>query len=110
MIEKRKPLGRGLSALLPGSSSAPTARREFVVCGIEEVHPSGQNPRRSFDDAELAELVDSVRQHGVLQPLLVRTRPAIEGGGFTLIAGERRLRAAQRAGLKEVPVVIREAS
>ena len=107
--DKRKALGRGLSALLPGSP-AMASKREYFVAAIEEVHPSGQNPRRSFDEAGMQELVDSLREHGLLQPLVVRSRPELEGGGFTLIAGERRWRAAQKAGLKEVPVVVKEAS
>ena len=107
-VDKRKALGRGLSALLPGSPAPSSQKREYFVAAIEEVHPSGDNPRRVFDEAGMQELVDSVREHGLLQPLVVRTR---EGGdGFTLIAGERRWKAAQKAGLKEVPVVVKEAS
>jgi len=108
---KRKALGRGLDALLPTRSeaSAPpaAARREYFVCAIEDVHPSANNPRRSFDEPALVELTESIREHGLLQPLVVRTR---EGGGFTLVAGERRWRAAQRAGLKDVAVVVKEAT
>jgi ParB family chromosome partitioning protein len=123
--DKRKALGRGLSALLPGAPSAasapaggaaapvaqpaasPPARREYFICAIEDVHPSGANPRKDFDEEALSELADSLREHGLLQPLLVRQR---DGGGFTLIAGERRWKAAQRAGLKDVPVVVKEAA
>lgn len=111
--DKRKALGRGLDALLPGKIPPPTttaARRDYFVCAIEEVFPSGANPRKQFDEAALGELAESIREHGVLQPLVVRVRDVAEGGGFTLIAGERRWRAAQRAGLKDVPVVVKEAS
>lgn len=110
--DKRKALGRGLGALIPGAASmpAPTARRDYFVCAIEEVHPSRENPRHGFDEPSLAELAESIRAQGLIQPLVVRARPASEGGGFTLIAGERRWRAAQRAGLKDVPVVVKEAS
>jgi ParB family chromosome partitioning protein len=80
------------------------------VCAIEEVHPSRDNPRQVFEEAALGELVESIRAQGLIQPLVVRSRSAAEGGGFTLIAGERRWRAAQRAGLKDVPVVVKEAS
>jgi ParB family chromosome partitioning protein len=73
---------------------------------IEEVHPSPTQPRKTFDDARLAELAESIRAQGIIQPLVVRAREA--GGGYELVAGERRWRAAQRAGLHEVPVVIRE--
>jgi ParB family chromosome partitioning protein len=73
--------------------------------GIEEVHPAPDQPRKTFDDARLEELAASIRAQGVIQPLVVRLR---SGGGYQLIAGERRWRAAQRAGLHEVPVVVRD--
>lgn len=108
--EKRKALGRGLGALIPPVGTTPGIKRDYFVVGIEEVHPSGQNPRRTFNEKALSELADSIRQQGLLQPIVVRVRAAEEGGGFTLIAGERRWLAAQRAGIKEVPVVVKEAS
>jgi len=118
-VEKRKALGRGLSALIPsapvaGAATAPATdaaaslRREYFVAPIEDVHPSGNNPRRAFDDAGLAELVASIREHGIIEPLVVRARAESEGGGFLLIAGERRWRAAQKAGKKDVPVVVKD--
>jgi ParB family chromosome partitioning protein len=112
--EKRKALGRGLAALLPGAAPpapAPETRAParpgdgLRTVAIEEVHPSPSQPRKSFDDARLGELAESIRAQGIIQPLVVRARDA---GGYELIAGERRWRAAQRAGLHEVPVVIRE--
>jgi ParB family chromosome partitioning protein len=114
--EKRKALGRGLAALLPGapvpSSGAPPPipqdarpREGLRNVAIEEVHPSASQPRKSFDDTRLGELADSIRTQGIIQPLVVRLRA---GGGYELVAGERRWRAAQRAGLHEVPVVVRE--
>jgi ParB family chromosome partitioning protein len=115
--EKRKALGRGLAALLPGaaapSSPMPVAAAVALArsndglrtVAIEEVHPSPTQPRKSFDDARLGELAESIRAQGIIQPLVVRHRA---GGGYDLIAGERRWRAAQRAGLHEVPVVVRE--
>jgi len=108
--DKRKALGRGLGALLPTPPPPPppTVKRDYFVCGVEEIHPSLANPRQTFDEGPLAELVESIRAQGMIQPLVVRSRPPSEGGGFTLIAGERRWRAAQRAGLKEVPVVVKE--
>ncbi len=110
-MDKRKALGRGLSALIPGASNRDSGpipiRREFFECAIEDVYPSEENPRQSFDAERLRELSDSIRAQGVAQPLLVRTR---QGGGFTLIAGERRWRAAQLAGLRSVPVVVKEVS
>lgn len=111
--DKRKALGRGLGALLPGATPPPAAgsvKRDYFVVGIEEVHPSRANPRQSFDEVAIEELAESIRAQGIIQPLIVRTRPAADGGGFTLIAGERRWRAAQKAGIKDVPVVVKEAT
>ncbi len=114
--DKRKALGRGLAALIPGAGAAPgnaaqaVLRREFFECAIEEIYPSDDNPRQIFDDAKLTELADSIRSQGIVQPLVVRQRPQAQGGGYWLIAGERRWRAAQRAGLRAVPVVVKDTS
>lgn len=108
---KKRALGRGLGALIPGAgtpSPVTPIRRDFFECAIEDVHPSADNPRQRFDEQKLNELAESIRNQGVVQPLVVRQRAAQEGGGFWLIAGERRWRAAQRAGLKSVPVVVKE--
>jgi ParB family chromosome partitioning protein len=109
---KKRGLGRGLGALLPTAPPpAPTVplraekQRNFFTAGIEEIYPSPEQPRRRFDDAKLAELADSIKVHGIITPLVVRPR---EGGGYFLIAGERRWRAAQKAGLHELPVVLQE--
>jgi ParB family chromosome partitioning protein len=106
---KRRALGRGLDSLLPGSGPAvqPAAPRETTAARIEELHPTVGQPRHIFDDQKLEELAQSIRELGVLEPILVRKR---KEGGFHIIAGERRWRAAQRAGLLEVPVVVRELS
>jgi ParB family transcriptional regulator, chromosome partitioning protein len=112
--EKRKALGRGLSALLPGAPAPHQSGTAAATRGsgeglrtvpIEEVHPSASQPRKSFDDDRLGELAESIRVQGIIQPLVVRERG---DGGYELVAGERRWRAAQRAGLHEVPVVVRE--
>ncbi|MDB4982629.1 MAG: ParB family protein [Myxococcales bacterium] len=115
--QKRNALGRGLAALIPGASAptaapAPAAATPARSTGdglrtlsIEDVHPAPGQPRKSFDDARLDELAASIRTQGIIQPLVVRIR---EGGGYELIAGERRWRAAQRAGLHEVPAVVRD--
>jgi ParB family transcriptional regulator, chromosome partitioning protein len=79
--------------------------RTYFQAGIEELYPSPEQPRRRFDEQKLGELADSIRVHGVIVPLVVRPR---EHGGYFLIAGERRWRAAQRAGLHEVPVVVQD--
>jgi ParB family chromosome partitioning protein len=113
MSGKRRALGRGIAALIPtapASAAAPptaTPGRDggLRVVPIEEVHPARHQPRKAFDDERLHELAESIRVQGIIQPLVVRGR---EGGGYELIAGERRWRAAQRAGLHEVPVVVRE--
>jgi ParB family chromosome partitioning protein len=102
----RKALGRGLEALLPGGPGAepgPAPTRDRVATA--EIRPNPHQPRRHFDDDALETLAASIRQRGLLQPLVVRRIPE----GYELIAGERRLRAAQRAGLESVPVVVREA-
>ena len=99
---KRAALGRGLGALLPGASAAE--RRGIVMLGIEENEPDRGQPRRYFDEPHILELAESIRVKGVLQPLLVRR----QGDGYAIVAGERRWRAAQRAGLHEIPCIVRE--
>jgi ParB family chromosome partitioning protein len=108
---KRQALGRGLAALIPGAKppealAAPGTRGDGLrTVAIEDLYPSPGQPRKHFDDARLDELAASIKAQGIIQPLVVRLR---EGGGYELIAGERRWRAAQRAGLHEVPVVVRD--
>lgn len=86
-----------------------SANREGLrIVGIEEVHPSPSQPRKAFDDGKLDELATSIRNQGLIQPLVVRQRELELGGGYEIIAGERRWRAAQRAGLHTMPVVVRE--
>jgi ParB family chromosome partitioning protein len=100
-LEKRG-LGKGLGALIPGadtSNSQPVSEIEIDRIGL-----SPYQPRESIDEDKLRELADSIRVHGVLQPVLVRPRPQ---GGYELVAGERRLRAAAAAGLSRVPVTVR---
>lgn len=101
----RQALGKGLGALIPERPSLGLETKKiFHICGIEEVQPNPFQPRKSFDDHRFQELVGSIREKGILQPLVVRRK----GDKFELIAGERRWRAAQKAGVKEVPVLIRE--
>jgi len=97
----RSRLGRGLDALLPPAEEAGGVRIPLAL-----IEPSPFQPRRRFDEAALRELAASIRRRGVLQPLLVRPL----GDGYQLVAGERRFRAAQLAGLDEVPAVVRELS
>lgn len=101
MAVKKSGLGRGLGSLFDENSENTGA----VEVRISEIEPNRDQPRKHFDDAALNELSESIRQHGLIQPLLVR--PLI-GGGYQIIAGERRWRASRMAGLKTVPVVIRE--
>jgi len=102
-MAQRKALGRGLGALLGTSELDVEQLREI---DIDRILPNSQQPRKSFDEESLEELANSIRQHGVVQPIVVR---ALEDGFFQLIAGERRWRASQRAGLTRVPAVIRQA-
>ncbi len=109
---RRKALGRGLAALIPGAplpAASPIAGRRALdgtrTIAVEEIHPSASQPRTRFDSARLDELASSIKTQGIIQPLIVRVRT---GGGYELIAGERRWRAAQRAGLLEVPAVVRD--
>lgn len=109
---ERRGLGRGLSALMAdirvdgGDGSTGGARRPETVMAIDRLLPNPQQPRRDFAPSELESLADSIRQKGVLQPLIVR--PAASEGMFEIVAGERRWRAAQIALLHEVPVLVRD--
>jgi len=106
----RRQLGRGLAALFgeaDGAASADPAQQRFVP--IEWIRPGTLQPRRRFAEAELEALAQSIREKGILQPLLVRSLTATETD-FELIAGERRWRAAQRVGLHQVPIIIRQIS
>jgi ParB family chromosome partitioning protein len=96
-------LGRGLNALI-STVSSPQDNEELLEIETDLIRPSQQQPRTSFDEAKLQELAQSIRASGIIQPLLVRRR----GGLFELVAGERRWRAAQLAGLTRVPAIVRE--
>jgi len=99
-----KGLGRGLDALLAGTDDATPSKEALQNLAIDRLKPGRFQPRTRMDDASLAELADSIREQGVMQPILVRP---IEGGRFEIIAGERRWRAAQKAGLREVPALVK---
>ncbi len=101
---KRRSLGRGLSALIPKGKSLDTPAERQVP--ISEIRPNPRQPRRYFNEAKIAELSESIRNQGILQPLVVRKIPQ----GYELILGERRFRAAQRAQLERVPVIVKEVS
>ena len=113
MSERQRGLGRGLSALLGeqaneavpvDGSAAPAGVR---MAPIEALKPNPDQPRKIFDQGELTELAESIRDKGVLQPILVRSQPGQEGV-WQIIAGERRWRAAQLARLTEAPIIVRE--
>jgi ParB family chromosome partitioning protein len=100
---KRSALGKGIAALIP---EAPTLRSTGMPeLPVADIHPNPLQPRRQFSEASLEELADSLKRHGLLQPVVV-SRSA--GGGYELIAGERRWRAARLAGLERIPAVLRE--
>ncbi len=110
--ENRPRLGRGLAALLGDASVAATpeaASRGVRRVPIEYLRPNSRNPRRSFDDEQLDSLAASIREKGVIQPIIVRVTPNATNS-FEIVAGERRWRAAQRAGLYDVPIVVIEAN
>jgi ParB family chromosome partitioning protein len=114
IAEKRRPaLGRGMAALLsnappPAStaSSGATPGRTLLSLPVEAIERNPAQPRKRFEESKLEELAASIREHGIVEPILVRR----DGGRYRILAGERRWRAAQRAGLKEVPAILREAT
>ena len=103
MAKKMSGLGKGLGALMLENSTQEMLTENELP--INEIIPNRDQPRKTFDEAALEELAESIKQHGVLQPLLVRPIPS---GGYQLVAGERRWRACRMAGLNKVPVVIKE--
>ncbi|TGP21914.1 MULTISPECIES: ParB/RepB/Spo0J family partition protein [unclassified Mesorhizobium] len=110
--QSRKRLGRGLAALIgeidrPAAPEKPSAVTADGKVPIEFVSPNPKNPRRHFGDAELTDLAQSIREHGVVQPVVARPSPS-SPGRYEIIAGERRWRAAQRAGLTEIPLIVRD--
>lgn len=107
MAPKKSGLGRGLGSLLADNSLEESGAAQPVKLNLMDIEPNKEQARKQFDEAALSELADSIAQHGVLQPLIVRP---IIGGGYQLIAGERRWRASRIAGLTQVPVVIKELS
>lgn len=112
--KKRKALGKGLGALIPqkeggaeSASPAPEADAAGFRVPLKDIYANPDQPRTHFDEERIGELAASIKEQGVIQPLLVRRRPQ---GGYELIAGERRYRASKKAGLKEVPVTVRAAT
>lgn len=107
MAQKKDALGKGLGAIFSDLLDNDTGKKTTTnICGIEELRPNQYQPRKNFNDEDQKKLIASVKQSGIIQPIVVRKADA----GYEIIAGERRWRAAQAAGLKEVPIVIRKAS
>ena len=103
-MAKKSGLGTGLDTLFEDNGFG-LAQENGTVLRLTEIEPNRNQPRKEFDEQALSELADSIREHGIIQPLLVRP---LETGGYQLVAGERRWRAARMIGLTEVPVVIKE--
>jgi ParB family chromosome partitioning protein len=106
MMPPKQSLGKGLGAMFPDLMNNVGDRPNFILCGIEELTPNRFQPRRDFNDEDLRDLIASVKKSGIIQPIICRKSET----GYEIIAGERRWRAAQAGGLKEVPIVIRSAS
>jgi len=105
MVE-RKALGKGLGALIPDIEDDLEGKEGALYCTLDEIQVNPYQPRTVFDQEKIEELTRSIKEKGVIQPLLVRK----VGGGYQLVAGERRLRAAKKAGLEKIPVVVKEIS
>ena len=107
-MSKKRGLGKGLDALIPAGSDQIPSRQGMLQVPVENIQPNPRQPRTSPEMENISQLADSIGEHGILQPLVVLPKGA--GGSYTLIAGERRLLAAQKAGLDLVPVIVREAN
>ena len=104
MVEKRPALGRGLSALIPDAPAPAAAADRALDVDLDLLRPNPRQPRTTIDDAGLDELARSIRANGIIQPIVVRKADH----GYEIVAGERRWRASQRAGLLKVPIVVRD--
>ena len=105
-MAKRKALGKGLSALIPDAYELGGSKEQFFQCPVDAIQPNPYQPRQDFSGVDLEGMVNSIREKGIVTPLLVSKTDT----GYQIIAGERRWRAAQKAGLERIPVVVREAT
>lgn len=105
MATKKSALGKGLGALIPDQTEEKSKGDVFEV-SINEISPNEEQPRKSFDEDKLIKLADSIKEHGIIQPVIVKK----EGNFYKIIAGERRWRASRIAGLKKIPVIVKELS
>jgi len=103
-MAKKQALGKGLGALLPEYNVTPQEGEMVQMLDIQQIHPNPDQPRKQFDETKLAELAESIKEHGIMQPLLITK----VDGDYLLVAGERRWRAASLAGLEQVPCLVRE--
>ncbi len=103
-VKKKSGLGKGLDAIF-AENDTETGLSSTIMLRLDEIEPNRAQPRKEFSEEALTELADSIAQHGIIQPLLVRP---LMGGGYQIVAGERRWRASRRAGLSEIPVVVKE--
>ena len=106
-MTKRRGLGRGLESLIPVSDTTDAVEGGLLSVPLDSISPNPHQPRTTMDEVELVELANSIREHGLIQPLIVNQ---VDESNYTLIAGERRWRAAKIAGLGQVPVVVKDAS
>lgn len=105
-MAKKSGLGKGLSSLITEANAETGRPKKTETLALSKLKPNKNQPRKQFNETELSELADSIRQNGILQPLLVRKK----GEAYEIVAGERRYQAAKQAGLKEIPVIRREIS
>ena len=105
-MPKKQVLGRGLDVLIPGVDASQFGSADLFYCDVDAIRANPYQPRRQFSETELKSLAASIKANGIIQPLVVRSAPE----GYELIVGERRWRACQMAGLKQVPVVVRDVS
>jgi ParB family chromosome partitioning protein len=105
-VSKRKALGKGLNALIPDIEPNNEIKNDYIFCNIENIQSNKFQPRKEFDEGKIDGLVSSIKEKGIIQPLIVRETLF----GYELIAGERRWLAAKKAGFKEVPVIVKKAS
>jgi ParB family transcriptional regulator, chromosome partitioning protein len=105
-MAQKNVLGKGLGAIFPDLLNDSDKKKNVFSCGIEELRPNRYQPRKTFNDQNQKQLIDSIKSSGIIQPIIVRKADK----GYEIIAGERRWRAAQSIGLKDVPIVIREAT
>ncbi len=103
-VKKKSGLGKGLDAIF-AENDTETGLSSTIMLRLDEIEPNRAQPRKEFSEEALTELADSIAQHGIIQPLLVR--PLMDGG-YQIVAGERRWRASRRAGLSEIPVIVKE--